>query len=64
MTKYAEELARKIESGEPAHLIANWFLECMGSDKKDWSDLSPLEHAVMQQISKAFEAMGLAKRPH
>jgi hypothetical protein len=59
MTKYAKELNRRIQSGEPVHITRDWFLEIMCRGERGcryWADLSPQEQMFAERMLDAYEA--------
>ena len=66
MSKYTEELNRRLQSGEPVHVTRKWFLECLAKDKDElyFSDLSLQEQMFLQKTADAFQAWSARKNRH
>jgi len=57
MSKFAEELNRRIQSGEPVHVTRKWFLECMAKESDLYfHDLSLQEQMFLERTAEAFFA--------
>jgi hypothetical protein len=59
MSKYAEELDRRIQSGEPVHVTREWFLQCLSKNEPGcqyFADLSVQEQMFLERTVDAFTA--------
>jgi hypothetical protein len=57
MTRYAEELNRRIQNGEPVHITRQWFLESLlKCQPVHFSDMSLQEQMFFEKTVNAFAA--------
>jgi hypothetical protein len=58
VTKYAEELNRRIQSGEPVHITRDWYLDCICNNDEPlfWADLSLQEQMFSERLMDAYAA--------
>ena len=58
MSKYAEELNRRIVSGEPVHITRDWYLEVMSNKDEPvyWADLSLQEQMFVNKTVDSYIA--------
>jgi hypothetical protein len=59
MTRYAEELNRRIQNGEPVHVTRRWFIECLSKGEPGcqyFSDMSLQEQMFFEKTVNAFAA--------
>jgi hypothetical protein len=57
MSKFAEELNRRIKSGEPVHKTREWYLRCFEEEPTLlWSDLTYQEQIFLEKLNTALMA--------
>jgi hypothetical protein len=64
MSKFAEELNRRIQSGEPVHVTRKWYLECLSGDHIYYNELSKEEQEFMDRTFAAFLMWQEEKKLH
>jgi hypothetical protein len=57
MSQFAEELNRRITSGEPVHITRQWYLDCIcTSEPLFWHDLSLQEQMFAERMIDGYTA--------
>jgi hypothetical protein len=54
MSKYSDELDRRIQNNEPIEVTRKWFLEVMAKENLPWSELSGLEQFFLKDLCDAY----------
>jgi hypothetical protein len=54
MSKYSDELERRLNSGEPIEETRSWFTACLGNEYPNEVELSPFEQSFHKDMMEAW----------
>jgi len=65
MSKYHDELERRLKGTEPISDIAMWFMRCVATaePKIQWEDFTPLEYRIFCILMQGCKRRKTAKPP-